>query len=349
MTESERKRLGNFRDPFGLLARMLKSGNRAAYAALLREGLRIASKPADRLLSISQSRTTDPTQTDHPLVFIVGAPRSGTTLVYQVLSAFLDVTFPTNLTEMFPKSPLRAAQLQKSVWPARRPDFRNYYGQTAHFSGPNDAFHIWNRWLGEDRYQPQRELADAVVSEMQQFFAAWTSAFNKPFLNKNNRNAIAVDVLARHLPNSRFIVIRRNPLYVVQSLIVARQQIQGTKSIGWGLQSSSSVTTSDHLGYVDDVCRQVSDIDMEIDRQLADVDPSRVLQVTYESFCEQPQHWVTRVTESFRGVKLNPGRSLDDLPSFRVSQKMTVSAAEHQRMLQALNGLLSNSQAVAQH
>jgi hypothetical protein len=40
---------------------------------------------------------------------------------------------------------------------------------------------------------------------------------------------------------------------VAQSLINARMQVQGDKSVGWGLHSQSSDTTADPLAYVDGV------------------------------------------------------------------------------------------------
>lgn len=72
---------------------------------------------------------------------------------------------------------------------------------------------------------------------MKEFFDAWSTALPKPFLNKNNRNVGCAELLARLLPETRFVVVRRNPLLVAQSLVTARRQVQGDKTIGWGLFS----------------------------------------------------------------------------------------------------------------
>jgi hypothetical protein len=87
----------NFRDPVGLLLRMLRSGDRAARGALVRELSGVALLPLDRALAIAERRRlrTAP-DVIQPLVFVVGAPRSGTTLVYQALARFLrSPTSPT--------------------------------------------------------------------------------------------------------------------------------------------------------------------------------------------------------------------------------------------------------------
>ena len=61
---------GNFRNPLGLLGRMLMSGDRAAYAALYHEALRIAARPIDWILAEREKKkinAADP----HPLPLIL--------------------------------------------------------------------------------------------------------------------------------------------------------------------------------------------------------------------------------------------------------------------------------------
>ena len=84
---------GNFHNPVGLVYRMLRSGQRPAYSALFREGLRMLATPFDLLLSPFESNRLAGIREDgYPLILVAGPPRSGTTLVYQVLAYCLDVT-----------------------------------------------------------------------------------------------------------------------------------------------------------------------------------------------------------------------------------------------------------------
>lgn len=325
--------LSNFADPFGLIRRMLTSGNKAAYAALFREGLRLGAIPFDFGLTLFEKRQlSKECPTRHPLVLIVGAPRSGTTLVYQALAAFLNASCPTNLTSMFPKSSLTAARIQSWMPISQRPDFTNFYGQTTRLNDPNDAFHLWNRWLGSDRYHPADSISETTARDMNQFLTAWTATFNKPFLCKNNRNAFAIELLAQQLPDATFVVVRRNPLYVAQSLIIARQKVQGDKAKGWGLQSVSSGEENDPLSYVDDVCRQIVEIDTEMNRQLATVCSERIVEITYEGFCEDPAHTIRQVASGIAGLELNTRISLDAMPAIEISQTLLISNEEQSRI-----------------
>jgi len=326
-------RNANFQDPVGLVLRMLASKNKAAYAALVREGLSLGAAPIDMLMNRSERRRLKvPQPSQHPLVLIIGAPRSGTTLIYQALTHYLDVTFPPNTSSILKRSPITAALVQKRCGGRTKPSFSNYYGQTSRLSDCNDAFDLWNRWLGEDRYYPATSLSGEQAADMRNFFDTWTNAFDKPFLNKNNRNTFAVELLAQHLPKAKFVVVRRNPVMVAQSLIVAREKIQGDKKNGWGLESSSTVGISDPLAHVDDVCRQITTIDDEMDRQLSTVDADRIVNITYEGFCESPQQTIRGVADAFEGVQVNSAADLGSLQPFEVSQQLTISTAEQQRI-----------------
>ena len=323
-------RSSNFQDPIGLVLRMLASGNRAAYAALTREVLRYGVIPVDRLLEFWERRQPEPCS-EHPVLLIVGAPRSGTSLVYQALSQYLDVSFPSNGSVMFSRAPITAARLQQRLRTSRRPSFRSFYGQTCRLTDTNDGFEIWNRWLGSDRYQPARELTDEQIADMRSFFARWTGLLDKPLLNKNNRNALAIRLLADCLPQARFIVVRRNPVMVAQSLITARKRIQGDVSAAWGLQARS-VASDDCLSHVDAVFHQLADIETQMAAQLQQVANDRVFSMTYEGFCEQPASMTRSLADRFAGVTISSEQELDSCEPFRVSDRQQVSDAELARL-----------------
>lgn len=336
---------GNFQNPLGLVFRMLTSGKRAAYAALIHEALRLVARPIDTLLKGKEAKTIAAAQSnDLPVVLVVGAPRSGTTLVYQTLARYLDVSYVTNMTSMFPNSPVSGSRLFR--WIPRRDsaDFHNFYGQTAGLHGPNDGFSLWNKWLGDDRYLPRTDLTEAEQQTMHQFFYAWSNAFGKPFLNKNNRNTGCLDLLSRVIPQASFVVVRRNPLLVAQSLIKAREQVQGDKSIGWGLHSHSSDTVTDPLSYVDDVCDQILQIEKQLDDQLQHVPVHRLIEITYEGFCEDPAATLRFIGRKISHVLLKEDLITNELKPFEVSAKITLTDAEQARLMAGLKSRRSGTE-----
>jgi hypothetical protein len=192
------------------------------------------------------------------------------------------------LSALFPHAPITAQRLFLRRESHSSASFHSYYGNTTGLAEPNDGFHVWNRWLGNDRYRAPETLPDDAVAEMRRFFAAWTATFGRPFLNKNNRNTDCIALLGRVLPEAYFVVVRRDPVYVAQSLLIARQHIQGDKSWKWGLLSRDQEPDTGPLGYVDSVCRQVVDIEHRIADECAALPASRIVDVSYEAFCKRP-------------------------------------------------------------
>ncbi|GAB4416558.1 MAG: hypothetical protein OHK0039_26020 [Bacteroidia bacterium] len=326
----------NFKDPVGLLKRMLASGNKAAYFTLVREGMGVVMKPVDALLRGAERRRIARSQpSDLPLILILGGSRSGTTLLYQTLVQYLPVSYLNNLSVSFPNAPITGGRLFNRLLRRGRKDFKNYYGSVSGFSGPNDGFHIWNRWLGEDRNAVPAEIPAEQVEDMQRFFDAWHEAFGKPFLNKNNRNSLCVDLFNRSFQQVVFIEIRRNPIYVIQSLIQSREVVQGSKYVAWGLASEDSDPDRDPLGYVDDIAQQVHTVEAELDVARGGVDPARYLRIWYEDFCEDPAAVVQQVYRQFWGDEL-PAAQFADLKPFRNTNVQRLEDAEFGRILAAV-------------
>jgi hypothetical protein len=332
--KATRRKHANFSDPIGLLLRMLRSGDPAARGALVREFSTVVLSPLDLSLQIIEARSIRSARSSMlPLVLIVGAPRAGTTLVYQVLARYLPVTYFTNLSALFPRAPLTASRLFLPATQTAPASVHSYYGNTAGLAGPNDGFHVWNRWLGTDRYRALQTLDDDAISAMRQFFAAWTQTFGRPLLNKNNRNTDCVALLGRVIPEAFFVVVRRDPVYVAQSLLIARQHVQGDKRRKWGLHSLDQGPATDRLGYVDSVCRQV----VEIDRKLAEdrhrLPAERFIDVQYEHFCENPAELVAEISTRIWGATTDSTVVRRELNlGGRSSNQRRVTAEEFERI-----------------
>lgn len=316
---------------------MLLSGQKAAYTALAMESLRIMAKPIDAMLQFRERRLmTSQRSANLPLLLIAGAPRSGTTLIYQTLARYLDVSYFSNLTSLFPRSPISGTQLLRPDSSRQSADFRNFYGQTSGLHGPHDGFGIWNRWLGSNRYAPRTDLTEEELSDMRHFFEVWCSVFRKPLLNKNNRNTSCLALLSSILPNASFIVVRRNPVMVAQSLIHAREQVQGNKRFGWGLHSTETSRTSDPLAYVDDVCCQILSIEDRLNEQLKIIPRHRLVEVRYEDFCRAPSNILQQIANYIPGIGLNKSLTQQPLQSFQISSAVTLTDPEHERLLKFL-------------
>jgi hypothetical protein len=331
----------NFQDPGRLFVRLMRTRNRAAYFAVAHTGLAVVAAPLDRLLARAERRRyAHAAPPKKPIILVGGAPRSGTTILDQVLIGSLPVTYFNNLTAVFPRAPIVANELFGRFLRKPPPDAPNFYGRTAGFAGRNDGLHLWDRWLGNDRYRPPTRLEPAVADDMRRFFGAFEAAFGGPIVNKNNALAVCADVVAGALPTAHFVCIRREPAYAVQSILGTREFIQGRREAPYG------VGDPDYAGRpgadpIEEVCAQV----LYTERRMAELQrtlgPARFWIVEYEEFCRAPHVVVERVADEILGIAVDRAALRTRLRPLRITNKITLPAADFARVEATLARLAS--------
>lgn len=332
----------NFKDPIGLLKRMLQSRNSIAYSVLFREVLSKFLIPFDYFMKGSEKKKLkNSTTSSEPIILILGGSRSGTTLVYQTLAQYLPVSYFSNFIASFNSSPITAYKLFHKLIPKTKNDFKSYFGSVKGLDGPNDAFALWNRWLGEDRNHVPENIDEETKADMKAFFNAWSQTTKMPFLNKNNRNSLCAPMFASIFPNIYFVEIYRDPIYVAQSLVLSRRAVQGSEKIGWGLLSTDSENSTDPLAYIDDICLQVHQVNELINKNRAKIDSKKYFRVSYEEFCENPGAFVQIVgLEALNHKAINKG--LAELHFSTASNGQRLNDDEFNRIKSAFQKLHAN-------
>ena len=322
----------NFKDPIGLLKRMLLSGNKTAYSILFREFFTKLMIPIDLLLRNSEKRKLKKSNDSSlPIILVLGGSRSGTTLLYQTLERYLPVSYISNFIASFVNSPISAYKLFHRLIPKSIESYQSYFGSVQGFGGPNDAFFLWNRWLGEDRNHAPEDISEESKMEMRTFFNTWLNTTKKPFLNKNNRNSLCAPMFDKIFPNIFFVEIYRDPVFVVQSIILSRRTVQGSDKVGWGLLAKDTENHEDPLAYIDDICHQVFEVNQTLAKNRAKINPKKYFRVSYEKFCENPSdiiklvsnqaldHTITDKTlANLKFSKASNGQRLTDVEFIRI-------------------------------
>ena len=329
----------NFKDPLGLLGRILRSKDKTAYFVLFREALTIILTPLDLLLQLFEKNTLkNATENSLPIILILGGSRNGTTLLYQTIVQYLPVSYFSNLIASFPRAPITAYRLFGKLFQRPKRNFKSYYGSVTGLAGPSDAFSIWNRWLGKDRNNAPNQIGKQQQAEMKHFFHAWHRIVNMPLVNKNNRNSLCVPLLDTMFKNIFFIEIHRNPVYVAQSLVLSRMAIQGNKTTGWGLLSKDSESATDKYAYIDDVCHQVYEVDKVLEQARNNVDSTKYIRVNYENFCRDPKRVVQDISQKVLGQTC-ASKDLESLIFDIDSNQQRLADEEFGRILRGIENL----------
>jgi hypothetical protein len=328
----------HFSDPLGLSIRIARSGSSEAYFAVWSAMLRLAACPLDVVLSVPERRLYhDAPPPSKPIILVCGAPRSGTTLVSQVLMRSLPVAYTNNLMELFSRSPITANKLFRNQIANESIGFRSYYGKTTTWRGPNDALRLWDRWLGSDRTAVAPELTFASREAMRRFFGAFQEAFGLPIVNKNNNLNVVADRVASALPTSHFICMDRDPLHLAQSLLLARRHIHGDDDVAYGVKGNwAELAKAAGGGAIADACAQAlfhRDVSAEQEKR---VGPERFWRIEYESFCHDPVALVERVAAQILHCDVDGEELRRTIPRFTPSSRQSISDVEFRALGEAM-------------
>ncbi len=309
---------GHFKDPLGLAGRVWRQGGVHGRYSLLYAGLSLGAKPFDYLLRSAEHRSrTRFGGSDGPMVVVCGAPRSGTTVMAELLAIAARASYITNLMSMFPHSPIAASRLFRVYPNPNAVPLSSHYGRTAGLAAPNDGLTLWDRWLGPDRTKPDPSRLALAAADVREFFSTLSRWTGRPVVTKNNAlNLIAAEV-ARTLPNARLVVMEREPVYLAQSLLLARRYIHNDPGEPYGVRQDDRV----HGDPVRDVARQVRFHQELAEAAQSHLGPQRLSVIGYEDLCSDPRAAVSAVLEE-AGI---PATGLEDLPrSLQVSKRMTL-------------------------
>lgn len=253
---------------------------------------------------------------DHPIIFIMGCARSGTTLVSQYLARSREFCYPTNFISRFYYAPYIGALLQRLMFDLDvkgelfgslkdRSDFRSSLGKTAGALAPNEFWYYWRRFFkfGDIQRLSAEELARIDINAFVRGLNAIQTVFDKPMFLKGMIANWHIPFLAEHIPSSYFVVVKREVVYNAQSLYFARQKFFGdvNKWYSFKPEEYELLRSKDPL---EQVVGQVIYTNRAIDQGTKGIPGERVIELKYEDFCQNPLD-VIRLLEDKLSVRVD--------------------------------------------
>lgn len=163
-----------------------------------------------------------------PPTFIIGPPRCGSTLAIQVLTEALEVGFISNAHAPWFGAPAAAEIALR--WVRRRvpSDFRSDLGRTEGAHAPSECAAWWYRFFPRSpTYVGPGSLGDEILARFRRSVKALTAASGRPVVFKNLYASLRIHPIVAAIPESIFVVIRRNHEDIAKSLLAARLKEYG--------------------------------------------------------------------------------------------------------------------------
>jgi hypothetical protein len=260
-------------------------------------------------------------------VWIIGNPRSGTTLLYNLLANFLNVNYISNFAINFPYAPYLATRLQHLLSLSRNKSYNFNEGDTKSLGAPHESWQFLYRWFPEgyqNHYVSYDQFSSSYFDIMRTEVCALSSIKDGPFMLKNTVNSLRIAPLFKVFPNSLFIVCERNKIDTCQSILRLRRKRKNPNK--WVGPAPKEYGKLKSLNIHQQVCGQVYFIDKQIENDKKQFGlHDQFLHINYQQVCLQPEETINQIQEFLSRHEIASKKTSQNLPSFTPNIGKTVS------------------------
>lgn len=253
----------------------------------------------------------------YPFLFIFGLPRSGTTLLSQLLAHSLDVGFINNFMARFWISPVCGIRLAKSI--LKHETFRGFksdYGATLDLSDIHEFGYFWRKWLKKETLE---SVKNAPLNEseidwdgLKHVLANIQLEFAKPMIFKNIYGSYHLQKMKEVLGQVLYVYIERDPLDTAVSILNARKKYYHDLNKWWSY-APPEVMDLIKMDYWHQITGQIHYLKKFYYSEMDKLDDSLVVRIKYKELCHQPKMILNRIRErsnnlygNYPGIVSNP-------------------------------------------
>jgi hypothetical protein len=255
-----------------------------------------------------------------PILFICGPPRSGTTLLTQILAQSGVFTYADNFVARFWRAPFIGLYIEKliglkEIFRHSGYTFQSDLGRTSGILDPHEFTYFWRYWLkhdGELDVIPLTKLSEIDVAGLRNEVNAMASLHNKPIFFKTYITLINPLLLYKIFQNAYFIIFKRDLLANALSIFSAREEYFGDSKKWWSIKPSNYHVLQD-LSPEEQIAGQLTGIYADIDSQIRDF-PERTFDITYEDLARNPRGILKKMAQFLNIADFDKTATTDSIP-----------------------------------
>lgn len=262
--------------------------------------LRVARDSVNLLLSVLEQVIFPLRKSEQPkyrVVFIIGAPRSGTTLLYQALVSRFRFGYFDNISGRLYLAPglglylSRLARLRRTFTSS----FHSSHGSAKGLFEPNEAAHFWKRWFPDEAHYISWEKVKTMdLTYMTTVVRTLSRIAGAPFLFKRVYNSVRLSALSSALPEALFVVCHRDTLEIARSMLNSRKMSNTDLNAWWGVKPKRYDNFEDRP-WSEQIAAQIYDIYSQIAEDARRIGSNRFYHIHYSELCENPRVVIEQV------------------------------------------------------
>jgi len=296
------------------------------------------SKLAEVLSNAESLLSSGDSTPNKPVLFIVGSPRSGTTLLYQTLAHSGAFAYPTNFLSRFYASLGIGCKIQKLLFDQRfqyRDELALYHseeevslsselGKTKGALAPNVFWYFWYHHFsfGDTHYLSPDEWRNSNVKRFLSELALMQAEMEKPLVMKAMVLNWNLEQLACLSNQFLFLNIERELCENAESIYKARKRYSGSYEKWWSFKPPEYNEIC-HLSPHQQVAAFCLSIKNSIQKSWLQIPEEQKLELSYEEFCSTPKVVFDKICNRAQveydersldslSRQVNKGKKLDD-------------------------------------
>jgi hypothetical protein len=231
-----------------------------------------------------------------PAIFILGSPRTGSTLLYQLICRhFSTVYFSNHTNDNYSETPSVGIALERTLFPAPLISLDSNYGKTKEPFEPSEGSAVFTHWFG-GQHPSQIHSTRFLTGKREHFERSMRTIFgitHRPIVTKNAWNVFRIEELAAHLKSAIFIWVRRDIATSALSDLEARYRRGGPQI--WNSATTWNYQEIQKQPYWEQVVEQQYWYNKTISADLERYAKDRFVEVWYEKLATRPEHELHRV------------------------------------------------------
>lgn len=234
-------------------------------------------------------------------IYILGSPRTGSTLLYQLVCKFSEGLYITNecetdLDSYFKQNHELIIENKKNI------TLESSYGKTVGDLSPSEGSIFFSKWFGGGH--PSELVASNFLPRQQYDFIKQHEGVEKLgffLVTKNAWNCFRIKAMVSTGVPILFIWIRRNITDAALSDLDARYHWGDPN--GWNSASPANYEEIRKKHYTQQVVEQQYYFNQAIERDLKE-SGAKYKEIWYEDLCEYPSYWIERITGNLVEISL---------------------------------------------
>lgn len=258
----------------------------------------------------------NPDVDDQVSIHVIGAPRSGTSLVTQYLVSALDLAYPSNLFAAFYRVPLFGVEFVKRFLTENSiSNFESNFGRTVGPFEPHEFGYFWNMHLKYDDFQGKASSHEQHVDwkNLNLILNNIAASFDKPVVYKSFLLGFHAKRMIRENPKTLFVHVERDIVENAMSLLKFREEVYGSVE-EWVSIKPRDYNQISSLSSHEQVVHQVVLLNQDYRYELELAPALNVIKINYEKFCERPEILTEEVEQRLKAMSQNVKRKEQKIP-----------------------------------